>query len=79
MAIHREGRSQSTMASARVGAAWRSLGPKAREFHRATLLEDIENLRLAVERADEDERMRRKGRRLTARERQYLKVLAATY
>jgi hypothetical protein len=73
------GRSESTMASPRVGAAWRALGPHAREFYRASLAEDIETLREAVERADAIEQAFRRGRRMTARERQYLKLLAATY
>jgi hypothetical protein len=67
------------MASPRVGAAWRALGPKARAWHIATLAEDIEALRHSVERADTEERARRRGRRVTARERQQLRVLAATF
>jgi hypothetical protein len=71
--------SDATSASARVGAAWRALGPHARAWHRATLATDIEALRQAVERADAAEVRRSWGRRMSARERQELRLLASTY
>ena len=62
-------------ASARVGAAWRELGPHALAHHRAELFRDLAALRAPAESSAEPTR----GWRVGPIQRQRVKLLAATY